>query len=124
MLYHKDLGLPDIQLPERPVLLAYSGHARRAAKNDRYGGDLTRWLPHRLTLGCTTVVEAGFNDRTGRLNHLLVRYNLPGTDLDLVLALCPGRKAWTVKTVWANESDDDHITLDPRRYTHPQGVAN
>ncbi len=117
-LYHKDIGLPPAAvaaLPRRREVLTYTQHARRAAETDRYG-DLSRWLPRLLDFRCVTVVEVGLED--GTLRHVLVRYTMPGTApaLDLVLALkrLPGQ--WIVKTVWANETNDTHNTLDRSRY--------
>jgi hypothetical protein len=115
-LYHFEVGLPDVDLPGR-LHLDYGPHALEAAQRDKYG-DLTRFLPRKLDVKAAQVVEMGTNSR-GQVIHLLVRFPVFGTGLDIVLAVAPSRDSWFVKTVWGQETDDVHRTLDRSRYTRP-----
>jgi hypothetical protein len=110
-LYHADIRLPaGFRLPNRLVPLTYSNHALREAENDRYG-DIPV-LPV-LNLGDCQTVEVGMED--GRVAKVVVRAELDD-DNDIVLVLIPRTPKWFVKTVWLNERNDSHKTLDRSRY--------
>lgn len=113
-LFHRALGFPaGFRAPKGLRALEYTGHARRAARDDRYG-DLTEHLPAHLDADAAQLVEAQ-TDEQGRRTSFL--YRLPATEeLDLVMAVAPG-ETWVVKTVWANRKDDQHRTLHADRYT-------
>lgn len=120
VLYHAMIGLPaGLRLPDQPVLLAYSNHARRAASADRYG-DVGRRLPRVLQVANAQVVEVEADG--DRLLKVVYRLQLDDR-LDLCLVVCPpwhpALTEWTVKTVWLNEHADQHRTLDRRRYERP-----
>lgn len=113
-LYHCQLGFPArFQAPVGDFRLKYSWHARRAARNDRYG-NLTRLLPATLNTEEATLIEVE-QDEQGRTVKLLYRVRTR-THLDIVLAISPGKSPWSVKTCWANEREDDHKTLNHSRY--------
>jgi hypothetical protein len=110
-LYHADIRLPDgFRLPARLVELNWTRHADAARFNDRYGE--IPYLPI-VNLALCKVIEVGLEGR--RVRKVVVRTSLTDTH-DVVLVLIPGPNEWTVKTVWVNERNDSHRTLDRSRY--------
>ena len=107
-LYHKDVFLP---APARAlrfaVLLKYSAHARMAAMSDRYG---QIELPRVFNSDNAELVEAEVEK--GKVQKMVYRqpYN---EENDLVIVLNPDG---FVRTVWLNQSDDSHRTLDTEKY--------
>ena len=110
-LYHRDIGLPPgFTLPNRVVNLHWTRHAERARLDDRYGN-----IPHVpvLDLGQCNVIEVGLTGR--KVEKVVVR--TPFDDYyDLVFVLIPQSGAWIVKTVWYNQANDTHKTLDRSKY--------
>jgi len=121
--YHRDLGFPSNFTPiQKPFTLEYSGHAERASTDDRYGT-----IPKIGTLDPATADLIEVEIENGKAVKYLYRTPVPGThrgkELDVCIAAVPGehKKApWTVKTVWFNERDDLHRTLDTSKYDKPQ----
>lgn len=114
-LYHYQLGLPKVQLPQGVALLEYTGHAKRAANDDRYG---VITLPVALDTSAAKVIEVEVDGNA--VTKVLYRVSYDHKH-DLCLAVIPRRYgAWLVKTVWLNRKDDTHRTLDEKRYTRPQ----
>jgi hypothetical protein len=110
-LYHADIRLPDgFRLPAAIVNLYWTRHADRARRDDRYGEIPA--LPV-LDLRACNVIEVGITGR--KVEKVVVRTPFD-TICDLVLVLIPANGAWTVKTVWFNECNDTHKTLDRSRY--------
>jgi len=110
-LYHVDIGLPEgFALPARIVNLYWTRHATNARYTDRYGN--IPELPV-LDLSACNVIEVGLEGK--RVRKVVVRTPFD-TFNDLVLVLIPDAGAWTVKTVWFNECNDTHKTLDRSRY--------
>lgn len=110
-LYHADIRLPEgFRLPNRVVNLHWTRHADTARLNDRYG-EIPR-IPL-VNLGLCNVVEVGLTGR--KVEKVIVRTALD-TYNDIVLALIPMAGAWIVKTVWINQANDSHNTLDRSRY--------
>ena len=110
-LYHSEIGLPsNFVAPRQTVRVTYSGHALRAASDDRYG---TMELPEFLPLASGKVIEVGMEN--GRVAKILFRFTYDDT-LDMCIVLIPGK--WFAKTVWYNESNDLHTTLDRSKYVH------
>ncbi len=109
-LYHKDIRLPENFIaPTQRVTLAWTLHAERARQNDRYGV-----IPkfNTIPLAAFEVIEVEvINDRVSKL---VVRghYN---ADLDIVFVVIPNG-TYVVKTVWFQERNDLHRTLDRSRY--------
>ena len=111
-LYHFQLGFPQgLTLPSKGFLqLQYSAHAVKGSETHRYG---MINLPAKVAFGACQLIEAEFQG--GALAKVLVR--VPYTEtLDLVLAVKPNG---FVKTVWLNESQDTHKTLNSGRYIKP-----
>lgn len=110
-LYHAEIRLPDGFVPPTArVPLRWTNHADRARMDDRYG-EIPRFRT--ASLGSLRVVEVGIEN--GRIAKILFRGRMSAT-LDVCMVLIPGTRAWTVKTVWINESKDSHGTLDRTRY--------
>lgn len=110
-LYHADIKLPEgFRLPARVVNLYWTRHAEGARLNDRYG-EIPR-IPL-VDLAQCNVIEVGITGR--KVEKVVVRTPFD-TFNDLVLVLIPTSGAWTVKTVWFNECNDTHKTLDRSRY--------
>jgi hypothetical protein len=60
-------------------------------------------------------IEVGLTGR--RVEKVVIRVFHPESfDLDIVMVLIPGPVYWTVKTVWLNERNDKHATLDRSKY--------
>jgi hypothetical protein len=109
-LYHRDIRLPSgYRLPARVVELVWTKHAERARGNDRYG-EIPR-IPVVNLAYCDTI-EVGVEG--SRVAKVVVRTAFDA-NVDLVLVLIPGAR-WTVKTVWFNEVNDTHKTLDRTKY--------
>lgn len=107
-LYHRDVFMPDVARRLRfAVMLKYSNHARHAAKDDKRGKvNLPRVLDSREA----TLIEAEVvNGRVVKLVYRMAHDDK--TDVSLVV-LPDG----FVKTVWLNEKNDHHKTLNTSRY--------
>lgn len=112
-LYHATIGIPaHVRLPRGQFILCYSKHAEQAARTDRYGS--IDQLPAYLDTRTAQVIECEVSgDRVSKILYR-IRYS---AELDLCLAIIPtARGAWTVKTVWANETGDRHTTLNRAAY--------
>lgn len=119
-LYHKDIGFPeDVKMPTgfSPVLkLRYSSHARDEAASDRYGN---LELPPVVDLRKGQVVEISVVGNT--VVKMVVRF--PYDDKkDLVLVIQPADGF--VRTVWANEKNDQHKSLNRNKYVDPKRVRH
>lgn len=112
MLFHKDIRLPkNWRLPNVQVDLAWTQHAYRAAADDRYG--LIEPYPV-LDLSYCETIEVELDGC--KVLKLVLRAQWDD-DHDVVYVVIPnGSKPWTVKTVWMNERNDTHRTLDRSRY--------
>lgn len=108
-LYHTEIRLPaNFFPPQQTVRVTYSGHALKAATNDRYG---QMELPEFLPLKSGKVIEVGMEN--GRVAKILFRFDYDES-LDMCIVLVPGQ--WFAKTVWYNEKNDKHTTLDRSKY--------
>lgn len=96
--------LSKIQLTARTV--TYTKHAR------------TRATEKGIILAKTVVISAGqvveCEVINNRLSKLVVRQSLD-KKRDRVMVLVPNGECWTCVTVWANNKDDNHSTLDKTR---------
>lgn len=112
LTYHKDIRLPEgFRLPARRVSLAWSVHAKRAAKDDRYG---LMTVFDTLMLGECETIEVTIEGRCVRKLVLRTEWD---TDHDIVLVVIPETPThYFVKTVWLNHVDDTHRTLDRSKY--------
>ena len=118
-LYHKSVGYPpDLEFPRKfnptSVELDYGDHAKRASYEDKYG-KLT--LPQRIDLRRVEIVEVSAIGNT--ITKVVARTGYgqrKGIILVLVITIPDG----FVKTVWANEANDRHKSLDRSRYDKPK----
>lgn len=107
-LYHADLGIPQHINLEFACYLNYTLHAREAAKSDRYGPIN---LPTVFDTRNATLIEVGVEN--GSVVKAMYRQHYDNRhDLCLVINL----KANKVVTVWLNEKNDNHKTLDASKY--------
>jgi hypothetical protein len=114
MLYHKDLGLPQVQYPSGTRSLSYTGHAKAEASQDKLG-DISEYLPDSIDLSQASIVEVETNE-SGSLVKMVLRTDYDD-ETDLVSVVTDlHRNTWTVKTVWLTLKADNHRTLDRKRY--------
>lgn len=108
MLYHKSLGFPRwFRKPAGTLTLRYSRHAKKAARNDRYGAIR---LPQVLDLSCGDVFEIETDRNTVVKYCVRVRYC---NKFDLTIVV---NSDGLVRTVWLNDRQDRHRTLNASRY--------
>jgi hypothetical protein len=114
--YHYQVGFPtNLRKPSGCVELVYTDHARRAARNDRYGR--IEALPRKLRLSRVQLIEA-----EALADGTLVKglYRMGYDDnywLLLAIAFC--EDGAVVKTVWKNQRADQHATLQRELYSVP-----
>lgn len=116
-LYHRSVYAPAPMFRSPGVVrLDITNHARKAAREDRYG-DLSKYLRHNLDFDATDIVEVEVTD--GVITKRTVRLPIT-TELVLVLVVsAEGR----VITVWGNRMDDDHATLNTKKFVQPRAPA-
>lgn len=111
-LWHADIRLPDgAVLPRTVVNLEWSRHADGERTKDRYHSEIPAFPA--LPLHLCRIIEVETEGRA--ITKWVVRIPWRG-DLDLVFVLIPRKGSWFVKTVWINERNDSHKTLDRSRY--------
>ncbi len=112
LLYHTEIGFPSsVVLPSGVFSLTYSRHAQNASSDDRYGQMV---LPDTLNVDVAKLIEIEVRD--GEVIKGVYRINYD-SDLDLIIVLIPHTSF--VKTVWFNEVNDVHSTLQAWKYTTP-----
>ena len=107
--YHADIYLPpEARDLEFATMLTYTRHARKAARDDRYGRiNLPTVFDSRKARLIEAVTEAG--------KVVKGLFRLPHDerhDLCIVVLVETGK----VLTVWLNERSDKHHTLDRSQY--------
>jgi len=115
-LYHKDIGFPDaVQksisgAQDRGISfpLSYGSHAREQAFSDRYGKIS---LPKKLNVAEAEAIEVQVINN--KLHKILWRTDHDNEN-DICLAVL--MENGFVKTVWLNEKNDLHATLDHSKY--------
>lgn len=115
-LYHRVLGFPAVvkSLFSRVFNLQFSGHARRAMLDDRYGNISA---PGQVQVTSDNLIEVEVAG--GAPSKFVVR--IPHDEkCDMVLVVIPeGPERGFVKTVWLNEKSDQHHTLKRHLYRKP-----
>lgn len=108
-LYHRVIGFPSpLRIPMGDILLQNSFHARQQAYERRIT------IPAIVNLADATIIEVE-TDWHGRVVKTVARFPYDRLrDLTIVM-LTNG----AVKTVWLNDVDDEHETLDLTRYDRP-----
>lgn len=119
LLFHKDVFAPDFVFQANDIVkLRYGPHAMEAAETDRYG-DLRPHLPRVVDLGDPDIsvveVELMRNAEKVSISKRVVRYPV-SAKLTLVLVITADG---FVRTVWGNETDDNHSTLKRHLYVQP-----
>lgn len=116
-LFHSELGFPSTFRPPTGVRpLQYSHHAKQAATDDRYGNIE---LPSNLNLDEMKLIEVGVEN--GSVSKFLYRGKMDDTrDICIVVIPKPRGEKWFVKTVWINENNDKHRSLDVTKYLVPK----
>ena len=111
-LYHASIRLPKIPMPVGRAYLYYTRHALNAARDDSIRD---YELPKFIDLRYAKVIEVGVEENM--LVKVLYRVAFDG-DFDLCLVVVPGGAKWRVISLWLNEVNDNHRTLDHSRYVH------
>ena len=114
-LYHKEIGFPNVKLPEGIYeIKKYSQHALRAAKDDRYGE--AKKLPSYVDMSKADLFEIEVENNKVIKAAVRTHYD---DELDLIIVFMPLTKDNFVKTVWFNEKADQHSTLKHWKYNIP-----
>lgn len=127
-LYHVETGLPATDSVTRQAFgLEYGQHARKAALDDKYGQLTSVPLSHAFTRSeiFEIEVEQGrivkFAARLGQdcKTFAVKQTHTARNGLDLILVLVPSLRDSNnlfVKTLWLQERNDSHGTLDKSKY--------
>lgn len=107
-LYHKDIFLPKINLSDKMVKVNYSRHALNAAYTDRYAEIALR---DAYNFSQSEIIE--IEVKNNKVIKIVARFDY-NIDYDLIVVIIPQTKI--IKTVWLNEKNDCHRTLDRSRY--------
>lgn len=110
-LYHKDIGFPKKMKFKEVTGLLPSAHALREASSDRYGKII---IPTSFEPSTWEVIEI---ETVGGALHKIVARKSYNETLDIVMVFNPRDKI--IRTVWINEKNDLHKTLDKSAYTTP-----
>lgn len=109
-----EIGFPEgVSIPTGFGALRWSRHALLARNNDRNGHILA---PTSIDFGKCVLIEVDIEDN--EVVKYLVRTSQPFDRVnDVIFALRPlGDSVFLVKTVWLNQKNDLHRTLDKSRY--------
>ena len=109
-LYHKDVFMPRVKFANYNAPVGYTLHARNAAENDRYG---TISLPDTLNLIDGELIELSVLG--GAIEKMVMRFAYDGY-FDLCVVVMLDGLRLVAKTVWLNDRNDLHTTLDKSRY--------
>ncbi len=113
-LYHKEIGFPNVRLPEGIYeIKKYSPHALRAAQDDRYGE--AKKLPTHVDMSKADLFEIEVENNKVIKAAVRTHYD---DKLDLIIVFMPQNNNF-VKTVWFNEKTDQHRTLQRWKYDIP-----
>ena len=107
-LYHKDIYMPKLNVADQDIELDYTYHAIYASETDKYEKIL---LPSKVNVSKGEIIEIEIVDN--KLIKLVVGipYDLKYNLFLVILPNCA-----RVKTVWLNEINDKHMTLDRSKY--------
>lgn len=129
ILYHAEIGFPpqfEGKYPTGRLPLQWSRHAQEARFDDRYGEipEFPQFNPEQWEL-----IEVGLEktENGGRkYNKFLYRTELDDDNDICIVVKPPSRpgEKWLVKTVWLNQLNDLHRTLDRSKYATPGKDGN
>lgn len=114
-LYHKQIGFPKTLnlLDLYNLNVQYSNHAKTASQDDRYGSIAVKST---VSFSKNEIIEVETSDNK-KISKVVVRIPY-SSDCDLVMAI--EMENTMVKTVWLNQKNDAHRTLDRNKYDNPQ----
>lgn len=107
-LYHKDIFLPKINLSDKIVKVNYSHHAIEAAYNDRYEEII---LKDAYNFSKSDIIEVEIKNK--KIVKIVARFDY-NNNYDLIIVIIPQGKI--IKTVWLNDKNDLHKTLNRSKY--------
>jgi len=111
VLYHRDIGFPkSLKMKSVSCVLKYSNHALK--QSHRHGSKIK--LPKSVQINPEDIVELGMINR--KPSKILIRKSYSVKD-DLILVISTDNNV--VRTVWLNDKNDQHNTLDMSKYTVP-----
>ena len=90
------------------VKVNYTHHAIDAAYNDRYEEII---LPNALNFAKSEIIEVEIKNK--KIVKIVARFDY-NNNYDLVIVIIPQGKI--IKTVWLNDKNDTHLTLDTSKY--------
>lgn len=126
--YHSEIGFPEnVPMPTGHFPVEPSGHARKEASNDRYGGfKLPKFIkltdemyesdPRQSVGGETKAHVFEVTVENGHVKKLGLRKHYD-ENRDIILIVRPYKG--TIVTAWINVKDDPHQTLDESNYATP-----
>lgn len=110
MLFHKEVGFPDIDLPDKKYSLKLTHHV--VQKSEERGID----LPQEVNFKNWKIFEIETTEN-GKVTKVCGRksYN-SRKDISIVVAT---NSELTLVTAWLNRKEDDHETLNRDKYDDP-----
>jgi hypothetical protein len=113
MLYHRDIGFPEsLRIPTGTRALWYSTHAKQRFEG-KYKGNLI--LPSYIKITSENVIEIATKNNID-CDKIVVRTNYDDRK-DMCLVLIPNKGK--VVTIWINNKDDKHESLNKEKYNTP-----
>lgn len=119
MLYHYMTGFPDVEVPTS-ILARMTEHAMKEAIADRYY--LDEYLPYYndnhllIKVSEYKVVEMEVDNEQFLKKVVLRKQATQLFDIIIVAKRKNESDLWRVATVWSNNADDDHKTIDLTPY--------
>jgi hypothetical protein len=110
-LYHVDVFMPALPLPNGSFSLDYGRHATQESIRDRYG---IINPPKYIDTRNAKVIEV--ETCGGIIQKILYRMPLDATRDVCIVVIPRTRYVWFVKTLWVNLRSDKHKTLRRERY--------
>jgi hypothetical protein len=112
-LYHKKLGLPKnlARYTNQRYSLEYTRHAQMECVKDKYK---LIYPPFTLVLILDDIIE--IEEDGGKVTKIVARTKYDDS-FDLIVVFIPNGNKGVVKTVWLNEINDNHKTLDKSKYS-------
>jgi hypothetical protein len=112
-IYHREVFLPKEFLDyfdKRTIQLSHTDHSKRAAISDKNG---LIQPPTHVTLFRERIIE--IEVAVNKAPKVVVRQPYDANN-DLILAVLVSGRIGKVKTMWLNNKNDLHKTLDKNRY--------
>lgn len=124
-LYHAEVGYPEFvkefihNISDITLQLThdmYGEHAISEAGNDRYDEEIV--LPSSVCFADCYIFEVGTSSKNEIVKIVLRTEYDDVYDISMAMSLVKGRVF--VKTVWLNDREDTHCTLDESKYDRPK----